>query len=187
MTSLLSLADISLETLSEANQASDFDCDDEDLNDFLMNDALNYQDACVSMTVLAKYEDQVVGFFSLGMDCISLKSNEDRELRHEHNLNRLKEYPALKIHRLAVANSFKGMGIGRMLVLFVIGFARQALQSLVGVRFLSVDAYEDSQGFYQTMDFLFNRHKDERKEDLPTISMRFDLKPISWPEESKLE
>jgi ribosomal protein S18 acetylase RimI-like enzyme len=186
MTRQISLEDISLETLSEANQVSDFDCNDEDLNDFLLNDALNYQGACVSMTILAKYEGQTVGFFSLGMDCISLKSDEDRELRHEHNLNRLKEYPALKIHRLAVANEFKKMEIGRMLVLFVMGFARQALQGLIGVRFLSVDAYEESVGFYQKMDFLFNKHKDERYEDRPIFSMRCDLKPIVWPEESQL-
>ncbi|NPV60404.1 MAG: GNAT family N-acetyltransferase [Actinobacteria bacterium] len=180
MTEGFSIQDLSFEPLSKENVPLDFNCGDKDLDDFIINDALVHQDANVAMTTLVRYRSEVVAFYSLATDCISLDSNEKGRIRKEYRIP-YSEFPALKICRLAVCKGFQGKGIGRAMVYDVIGLALD-LQEWMGLRFLSVDAYRASEGFYKKLGFLFNHHENEIDPRGETVSMRFDLQPIVWEE-----
>lgn len=178
MTEDFSIRHLSSEPLSKENIPSDFDCGDDDLNDFIKNDALNHQHANVAMTTVIRYGKEVAGFYSLAMDCISLDSSEKRKIKEDYGIP-YTEFPALKICRLGVCKRFQGRGIGRAMVYDVIGLALE-LQDSIGLRFISVDAYKASQGFYERIGFLINHHEKESIEGSQTVSMRFDLQPIIW-------
>lgn len=58
------------ETLSEEHDLSDFECESEDLNDFLKNDALKQQKEKLNLTKLITCDGEIIGFVSLLTDSI---------------------------------------------------------------------------------------------------------------------
>lgn len=90
-----------------------FDCNDEDLNDFLLNEANLYRNALLSVTYVVENRDtdEVLAYFSLSNDKISIsdfesKTEFNRFRKHKFvNEKRLRSYPAIKIGRLAIAKS----------------------------------------------------------------------------------
>lgn len=181
MTERISSDELIFEQLSEGNLPSEFYCGDKELDEFLRDDALDHQNATVAMTTLVRYKGEIVAYYSLAADCISLDKKEKRRIREEYDIP-YTEFPALKICRLAVAESHKKLGIGERMVKDVIGLALD-LQDIMGLRFLSVDALKESQGFYTTLGFHINNHEDEVDPRDLTVSMRFDLQPIEWDEQ----
>lgn len=109
----------------------EFDCGDEDLNGFLLEDYVLNIDNSVSKIYLCLYDDNVIGFFSLSADAI--KINEKLEIEYP-------AYPAVKIGRLAVHRDYQHMRIGSILIDWIVGFCLE-LRKDIGIRFLSVDAY----------------------------------------------
>ena len=85
-----------------------FDCGDADLNDFLVSDAKNYLRAMMALTYLLEdnSECKTVAYYSLLNDKIVFDPEEkqfwNRLNRKIVNSKRRKEYPAVKIGRLAV-------------------------------------------------------------------------------------
>jgi GNAT superfamily N-acetyltransferase len=67
---------------------------------------------------------------------------------------RYKDYPAIKLARLAVDVSLQGQGIGSQLVDFVIGLVTEHVMPYTGCRFLVVDAKSESVPFYEAKGFL---------------------------------
>ncbi|TXI21885.1 MAG: GNAT family N-acetyltransferase [Roseateles sp.] len=66
---------------------------------------------------------------------------------------RYKDYPAIKLARLAVHAELQGSGAGSQLVDFVIGLAIGHVMPHTGCRFLVVDAKAPSIGFYERKGF----------------------------------
>lgn len=99
-----------------------FDCGDADLNDFILREAPLYQDALLAMTYVARIGDNVLAYFSLANDRVSLSDFEsstefNRFRRHRFvNEKRLKSYPAVKVYRFAVNHCYAGSGIGTVLI-----------------------------------------------------------------------
>lgn len=67
---------------------------------------------------------------------------------------RYKDYPAIKLARLAVDSSLQGQGVGGQLVDFVIGLVTEHVMPHTGCRFLVVDAKLESVRFYAAKGFL---------------------------------
>ncbi len=87
-----------------------FDCGVADLNDFLVCDAKNYLRAMMALTYLLEdnSKDKTVAYYSLLNDKIVFDP-EDKHFwnklnRRIANNKRRKEYPAVKIGRLAVSS-----------------------------------------------------------------------------------
>ena len=66
---------------------------------------------------------------------------------------RYKDFPAIKLARLAVDASLQGQGVGGQLVDFVIGLAVEHVMPHTGCRFLIVDAKDTSVSFYERKGF----------------------------------
>lgn len=155
-----------------------FDCSDEDLNDFLLNEASLYRNALLSVTyvVESKTTGIMIAYFSLSNDKISISDFEDktefnRFRRHKFvNEKRLRSYPAIKIGRLAISKSVQRQSIGTYLLEFIEDYF--VVDNKSGCRFVTVDAYADAIPFYIKNNYRFLNNDDEDKR---TRVMYFDL------------
>lgn len=129
----------------------------------------------LAVTYILEDEENTVAYYSLLNDKIVFDPQRkrlwNRLNRSIPNEKRRKEYPALKIGRLAVSKKYSGQGIGKMILMHIkLLFSRM---SRSGCRFLTVDAYSDAIPFYQKCGFNFLTDKDAGER---TRAMYFDLK-----------
>lgn len=167
--------------LEDIENLKPFDCGDEDLNDFLLSDARLYNEQFLANTFVLEDDNETVAYYSLLNDKISqttLSKNLWRKLRksipHEKHLG---SYPAVKIGRLAVSKSYRGMDIGTKLVgaimrLFISQHGHSAC------RFLTVDAYKDAVTFYEKNGFKKMVNDSELPENALTVPLYLDLKQV---------
>lgn len=168
--------------LAEDERIVSFDCGDEDLNDFALNEAQPYrkEKLAVTYTLVNKEDDSDVGaYFCLLNDRISMtdfdnKTEYNRFRKRFVNAKRIKSYPAAKIGRFAVAKSMKGKNIGSFLLDFIKSFF--VIDNKIGCRFLTVDAYADAVPFYLKNSFVPLNDEDK---DEDTRLLYFDLNDIS--------
>ena len=172
---------IQLRRLGELDRVTRFDCGDDDLNDFIMTDApLYYRVRLATSYVLEDSENgEVIGYFSLAHDRISLTDFPSNSAYNRFRKRffaqgkMFKSYPALKICRLATDKSYRGEGIGAMLVNTIIGSYRN--NNKAGCRFITVDAYSDALPFYYKLGFSPLSKEDEGAE---TRLLYFDLETL---------
>jgi GNAT superfamily N-acetyltransferase len=160
-----------------------FDCEDSDLNEFLFKDSKLYLKNLLAVTYVLETETETIAFYSLFNDQI-----KKEEVDGWNNLNRSipndkrdSRYPAMKIGRFGVSKNYKGKKIGSELLiylkyLFITG-------NRTGCRFITVDAYAKSVGFYNKNGFKLMTSTDENKD---TRAMYFDLLPIYIKQQREL-
>ncbi|MCL5292750.1 MAG: GNAT family N-acetyltransferase [Actinobacteria bacterium] len=175
--------DLLFKGLTDENLPVTFNCGDKDLEDFLLEDAGWHAELDIAHTTLIFYQNKVAGYFSLLMDAIRLNPSERSDVFGTEPELRYREYPALKIGRLAIAEDCQRKGIGTCAFLYILGLA-QSLQTQreIGVKFISVDAYnnEDSLRFYKRCKFEVGIAENPPRKDgrTPgTISMYYDIRP----------
>ena len=167
--------------LGENERVESFDCGDADLNDFILNDALPYRKEKLAITyayVDRHDNSKVVAFFCLSNDRISLTDFDDKSRYNRFsmrfvNKKRLKSYPAVKIGRLAVSESMKGMSIRSILLTFIKRYF--STDNKTGCRFITVDAYAAAVPFYLRNGFVPLNEEDANE---PTRLLYFDLKDL---------
>jgi len=154
-----------------------FKCAEDDLNGFLFDDAKHFQKELMAVTYLIedRKHDLTVAYFSLLADKITFNPEEksvwNRLNRNIPNSKRRRNYPALKIGRLAVNEKYVGTGVGT----FVLDSIKYAFTSVkrLGCRFLTVDALSSAIKFYEKNGFQFFTELDKNDE---TRLMFYDLK-----------
>jgi ribosomal protein S18 acetylase RimI-like enzyme len=141
-------------------------------------DCPRYKNQRLSQTKIATYADRIVGFIAILADSISL-IDEERKWLIQKNI-KVQQVPALKVGRLGVDKNFHHQGIGKALMQYSVAIAYRMNSELgVGCRFLTVDAYTNSIGFYEGLGFMRSQHKAYRNRKNP--SMYYDIvsgKPI---------
>lgn len=153
-----------------------FDCGDADLNDFLFSDAINYYKSMMALTYILEDESagKTVAYYSLLNDKIVFDPDDkkfwNRLNRRIINSKRRKEYPAVKIGRLAVSNDYCRQHIGNAIVLQIKHIFATMRRS--ACRFITVDAYAAAIPFYEKCGFMFLSEKDKNAK---TRAMYFDL------------
>ena len=133
----------------------EFDCGHDDLNDFLLNDAKEYQKGLIAVTYLVKYHDDLAGYFSLSNDKLSIKDSDKSSWRKVKNLfhhsKHRGDYPAVKVGRLAVGCKYQGFDIGSR----ILDFVKYAFvyKKRTGCAFVTVDALRNVVDFYSKNNF----------------------------------
>ena len=171
----MKLSDLQFTRFAKEKETANFDCGDNDLNDFIRNDAWAYQQELLSVTYL--FEDahkDVVTFFSVSNDSLKDQDYEkwNNLSRKVSNRKRRKEYPAVKIGRIGVSINHKGQSLGTQVMDFIKNWF--TYDNKTGSRFLLVDSYNKPEviNFYQKNDFVLLTDKDTHKK---TRLMYFDL------------
>mgnify|MGYP002624789733 CR=1 FL=1 len=169
--------------LEKNETVQSFDCGDADLNDFILCESQLYRKEKLTVTYVMESEEDIhhehiAAFFSLSNDRISLsdfenKTKYNRFSRRFNNHKRLKSYPAVKIGRLGVDKSLKGLGIGGKALDFIKRFF--ITDNKTGCRFITVDAYAAAIPFYLRNGFVPLNEDDV---DEPTRLLYYDLNDL---------
>ena len=155
-----------------------FESEDEELNDFLLNDAKNYLVQRLAVTYMIENETDTIAYFCLSNDTVQ-RFMADRvawkKIRKRiPNAKLRSSYPAVKIGRLAVSKKYAGSGFGRLMIQIVRKIFVSDTQQ-TGCRFVTVDAYRNATDFYIRNEFDFLTNEDESEK---TRLMYFDLNNI---------
>lgn len=172
-----------IEKLNNNHPTEVFNCGNEDLNNFLIDDSMDQMKSKVNVTYVCKYNKEIAAYFTVSADSIRIKdiSDEDKELLINRNIT-YRSLPALKLGRLAVDKKFQNQGIGTVLLSRIILQALE-LSKKIGLRFIIVDAYKKSLNFYEKKFYFvtFPKYKNkiqkikETSEESDTIQIYFDL------------
>ena len=151
------LEGLSFFQLKENYPIKPFDCEDDDLNDFLFNKALLYQKELLATTFIVEDEERTLGYYSVLNDSLQLKEEDfpskskyKKFLSHliPHPKRHLKSVPAVKIGRLAIDKTYKGKGLGRIFIRNISDDCIE-LNKKIACRLITVDAYKGALTFYQ--------------------------------------
>lgn len=176
-------ATYNIRKLGKDDQVKSFDCEDADLNDFILNESPYYRQALLAVSYVVekkKDEQEVIAYFSLANDKVSITDFENKtefnRFRRSRFVNekRLKSYPAAKLCRFGVDKSVKGNAIGSFLLDFIKSYFIE--DNKTGCRFVTVDAYAAAVPFYLKNGFtpLTDNDKDDS-----TRLLYFDLGDIA--------
>ena len=164
---------VKAEKLAKYHDLSNFDCEDEDINDFIKNDSLVYQEKKIATTIIFIYNEEIIGFFSSAADSLKLKADE--EVKHDVDQKPIKEFPAVKIARVGRDKKYKGMKVGEKILKWAIGHILECSER-VAVRFITVDSYPKRVSYYEGLGYVKNNHvKYSSNSQVQNISMRYDL------------
>lgn len=145
-----------------------FDCSDPDLNEFLLVDAIGYQEQYLAQTTLLYFDNKLVGYFTLACDAIRL---DIRERAVFHKRKRMYSYPAIKVARMAFVKECQGQGCGTYILDVVKGLVHKLNKFGTGCRFITVDAYSDRIDFYLKRGFKYNIHEDYKEKKHPNLRL----------------
>ena len=152
------------EILNEKHDLTNFECDSNDLTNFLKNDALKQQDMNLNLTQLVICDNEIVGFFSLLTDTLKLKTLENnnlkKEIKLELDISENNEIPAIKIGRLAIDKKYSKKGLGSHILRNILLSILNLSKTKVGLRFVTVDAYATSLNFYVKKNNFSSRKSD---------------------------
>lgn len=168
MKNSISADDIVIEKLRKTHDLSTFDCGDDDLNDFVSNEAFLQMKAKLNVSYICIVNLEVAAFFTISADSIKINLDDLVKFREKHIY--YQQFPSVKIGRLGVSKSFQGKKLGTLIILLIIGRILK-LSKKIGVRFISVDAYKNSVDFYKK-NFFTEFTSDGKRE---TIQMYLDL------------
>lgn len=152
-----------------------FDCGDEDLNEFLLNNAKDFARKKLANTFVIEEAGNIVAYFCLLNDKISKTDvaqaawrRVKKKFPHEKHFS---SYPTIKIGRFAVSKDYRGSGVGSRVMLFLKHKLYED-NTYSAYRFLTVDAYLSAVRFYEKNGFEPLLSHDENKH---TRLMYFDL------------
>lgn len=158
--------------LTTDTELSTFDCGDEDLNNFLIEDAKAFLDKRIANSFLLIDNDCVVAYFCLLNDKISkqeVTNSQWRKIRDRFpDGKKFSSYPAVKIGRFAVSTLYRGRNIGSYLI-DLIKYKLDTDINFSAFRFLTVDAYISAIDFYSKNGF----KKLIKKEENPHTNLMF--------------
>ncbi len=142
--------------LTAATELAGFDCGDEDLNNFLVEDAKSFLDKRIATSFLLEDEGKIVAYFCLLNDKISRQDVVNSQWKKIKGAfperKQFGSYPAIKIGRFAVSSKYKGRNIGTDLMNVLKGMLNEN-PSYSAFRYLTVDAYLSAIDFYEKNNF----------------------------------
>ncbi len=172
-----------LRKLVHDGEIKPFNCDNSDLNGFLLENnasianARSHSEELLAVTYLLEDldSDQTIAYFSLLNDKIDREivdskiwNNLSRKLP---NIKRRSSHPAVKVGRLAVSKLYQNQKWGQhILTLIKKWFSHE---NRTGCRYVTVDALRSVQGFYENSGFKVLATPEENDE---TVLMYYDLK-----------
>jgi hypothetical protein len=142
-------SELKVRRLSSRNNISYFCSTNNDLNDFLRDDALNAHKNMTSITYICLWKGLVVGFATLAAATIEVKRIEGPRIEGYTP----ETYPCIRLARLAVDKNYTERGIGPYMLLWVMG-KFEKISKEIGCRYLTVDSKRESMWFYEKYDFV---------------------------------
>lgn len=161
--------------LTTAYKLENFDCGDNDLNDFLFEDAKVFLEKRIANTFVLEDEDRIVTYFTLLNDKISrleITNSRWKKIKDCFPDNKhFRSYPSIKIGRFAVSKDYRGQHVGSDLMAMIKTILNEN-QVYSAFRFITVDAYLSAIPFYEKNG---SKQLTQKDEDEHTRLMYFDM------------
>ena len=157
-----------------------FDCGDDQLNDFLFEDAKPSLELRIANTFILEADDgRIAAYFCLLNDKVSkdeVIGSRWKKIRAAFPKSKqFRSYPCIKIGRFAVSLDFRGQHIGgRLMALLKELLVEQP--DISAFHYITVDAYLSAVPFYEKNGFV---HLTKKDEDEHTRLMFFDMMEVS--------
>lgn len=136
--------------LCETSNIQEFDSENEDLNRFLKNLALLYQQRHFGITVVCSYMNKAMGYYTLSPASVQREILPDRMLTGP----KPNPIPGFRICRLAVDKQFQGQGFGKKLLVHAIKKCVDQSKQ-IGGSLIIIDAKDiKARQFYEYFGFL---------------------------------
>lgn len=137
-------------------ELTEFDCGDNDLNDFLLEDAKNFLQKRIANTFILENDGRIAAYFCLLNDKVSrLEVTNSRWRKIKDSFpdgKRFRSYPSIKIGRFAVSTAYRDKHIGSDLMSLLKDLLKTE-QNRSAFRFITVDAYLSAIPFYEKNGF----------------------------------
>jgi predicted GNAT family N-acyltransferase len=166
--SKINIKDIKIEIINDDHNINHFISYENELVNFLVEDALKNQGQRLSVTFLWFYENELVSYLTLLNDRINLE--EDLKQFFKEKDVHYNSLPALKIGRICVDDKFLRKGLGKLMIEFAIRIAYEISKDKSGCRFITLDAKQDSRAFYKKLNFEILKERNQ------TMAMYLDLR-----------
>ncbi|MBF0458520.1 MAG: GNAT family N-acetyltransferase [Nitrospirae bacterium] len=146
-----------------------FDCGEDDLNDFFINQSKLHMKYLLAVTYALESDNETIAFYSVLNDRIERTRRISKRLPDK---KRYSTFPAVKIGRLGVHKDYQRQGYGTLLFDYIKDSF--TYNNKTGCRFITVDAYNKPAGlkFYEKNGFTFISQKDRGEE---TRLLYYDL------------
>ena len=156
-----------------------FDCGDDDLNRFLLDDAKHAQELRIANTFILEADDgRIAAYFCLLNDRISrseITGSRWKKIRAKFPVSKqFRSYPCIKVGRFAVSVDYHGQSVGTWLM----NKLKERLnvgQNQSAFRYITVDAYLSAIEFYRKNGF---QELTKKEEDEHTRLMFFDMMDV---------
>lgn len=152
-----------------------FDCGDNDLNEFLLEDAKRFLEKRIANTYILEDNQNIAAYFCLLNDKVSrqeITNSRWKEIKDSFpETKRFRSYPTIKIGRFAVANEYKDKHVGSDLMDKLKMLLKKEV-SRSAFRYITVDAYISAIPFYIKNGFV---ELTKKEEDEHTKLMYFDM------------
>jgi ribosomal protein S18 acetylase RimI-like enzyme len=136
------------------------------LKTFLRRYAKKFHAANAAKTyVFASSTGKVVGYITLVCSQIEIDPPDGLD-DYPH-----KDFPAVKIARLAIDRHCRGNDLGEQLVQLAVAISTKSVMPHVGCRFLAVDSKQESLRFYEKQGFRILDTETNRSRDHPLMFM----------------
>lgn len=164
-----------LKRLTSEKPITTFECGDEDLNGFLLDDAIPSAEKRIANTFVLYENSQAIAYFCLLTDKITkqevTKADWRRFKKQFPHGKQFSSYPSIKIGRFAVSDSQAHKGLGTNLLNWIKLHLLEQI-TLPAYRFITVDAYMEAIPFYEKNGFKPLQSEDENRN---TRLMYFDI------------
>lgn len=161
------------------SKLGDFDCGDDDLNEYFRRDAAAHRLQLMTQTYALTLKDDpnaILGLVDLCNDSIRAKECHTAA----HTLPKGKRYPALpavKITRFGIKRDMQRQGLGRLVVAMLVNLFH--VDNRTGCRFITLDAYNKPNvlAFYtqRHFDFMTDDDKDRNNRAMYLDLLRFGM------------
>jgi GNAT superfamily N-acetyltransferase len=152
---------------------------------FLHDDAIGLQTEHLANTIVAMDGQAVVGYMSYGLRSLTLQWEDAERMDMEHQPS--DQVPGAAIYYLAVADGYRRQGIGSLLVDYLFQLVSD-LRDSFPCRIISVEAFQDAEGFYSRNQFYeacpasqWIADNQDDGDAPPCVLMLADLGPMPKP------
>jgi predicted GNAT family N-acyltransferase len=144
---------------------------DRPLVNFLRRTALKSSKANLTQTYVIKNDGQPNVIAYITLMCAEVALAKTYQIPDKAGADHYDFQPAIRIARLAVADTERGNGYGRTLVELAIDIALYQIQPVAGCRFLILDAKKKSIIFYENLGFRLLDTAANRTAETPLMFM----------------
>ena len=136
--------------LDEKLDVSEFDCNDTDLNSFVKNLALLFQQRHFGVTIICSEAKDLIGFYTLCPASILRGALQEKMITGP----RPNPIPGFRICRLAVDKRHQGKGYGKLLFIHALKKCLDQAKQIGGSLVIIDAKHEQAKQFYERFGFM---------------------------------